>query len=42
MTVEYTYLFNAITKAIEQLDDLKNELLNAQSQAEELYLERTE
>jgi hypothetical protein len=40
MTAEYTYLFNAITKAIEQLTEMKNELLNAQRQAEEIYLER--
>lgn len=40
MTSEYTYLFNAITKAIEHLEELKTELLNAQSQAENIYLER--
>ena len=40
MTAEYTYLFNTITKAIEQLIALQNELINAQRQAEEIYLER--
>ena len=40
MNAEYTYLFNTITKTIEQLIALQNELLNAQRQAEEIYLER--
>jgi hypothetical protein len=42
MTEEYLRLFSAITLAVKQLDDLKAELLLAQTQAEELYLKRTD
>lgn len=42
MTEEYLRLFSAITRAVEQLEALKTELLLAQSQAEELYLKRTD
>lgn len=40
MTNEYTYLFNTITKTIEQLEALIEALKLAQQQAEEFYLER--
>ena len=42
MMEEYLYLFNTITRTVEQLDVLKAQLLLAQAQAEELYLKRTD
>lgn len=42
MTEEYLYLFNTITRTVEQLDALKAQLLQAQAEAEELYLKRTD
>ena len=42
MMEEYLYLFNTITRTVEQLEALKAQLLNAQAQAEEHYLKRTD
>ena len=42
MTKEYLLLFNAITDAIKALKDLQAELMMAQQNAEDIYLERTE
>ena len=39
---EYLHLFNGITAAIEQLEQLKRYLLQLQLQAEAIYIERTE
>lgn len=39
---EYLCLFHAITEAIEELDRLKADLLDAQRRAEALYVERTD
>ena len=38
---EYLLLFNAITSAEETLCHLREDLINAQRQAEELYLEQS-
>ena len=38
---EYLLLFNAITQAEEALLQLREDLVNAQRQAEELYLEQS-
>ena len=38
---EYLLLFNTITRAEESLSQLREELMSAQRQAEELYLERS-
>lgn len=35
---EYTLLFNAITDAIEELEKLKQQLIIAQQEAEEIYI----
>lgn len=35
---EYTLLFNAITDAIEELEKLKQQLITAQQEAEEIYI----
>ena len=35
---EYTLLFNAISDAIDKLEALKNELILAQQQAEEIVI----
>ena len=40
MQKEYVYLFNKISKLIEELDVIKLELMQAQVHAEELYMER--
>lgn len=37
---EYSLLFNALSDAEEALDLLRNQLIAAQQQAEELYLEQ--
>ena len=37
---EYTTLFNAISDAIEKLEELKQELISAQQRAEEIILIR--
>lgn len=42
MTKEYTYLFNAITDTINRLEELKQLLISAQQQAEQIYMERGE
>lgn len=42
MTEEYTILFHTITKAIEELEYLKQTLIAAQQQAEHIYMERGE
>ena len=42
MTKEYLLLFNAVTDAIKSLQDLQAKLIQAQQQAEELYLKRTD
>lgn len=42
ITKEYALLFNAISHAEETLDRLREELILAQQQAEELYLEAEE
>lgn len=39
---EYLTLFNAITDAEESLQKILEDLMSAQQQAEELYLERVE
>ena len=39
---EYTLLFNALTDAEKELQDLRQKLMAVQAQAEELYLQRTE
>lgn len=36
---EYTYLFNAITKTIEELTEMTEMLKSYQQQSEELYIE---
>lgn len=40
MTEEYILLFNTITDVLETLEQLRNELIHAQQQAEELYISR--
>lgn len=40
MNEEYTYLFNEITDAINRLEELRRSLINAQQQAEQIYMER--
>lgn len=40
MPEEYTYLFNAVTAAIEELDKLRVRLIAAQQRCEEMYVER--
>lgn len=35
---KYTLLFNAITDAIEELEKLKQQLIIAQQEAEEIYI----
>jgi len=40
MTEEYILLFNTITDALETLEQLRNELIHAQQQAEEIYISR--
>ena len=42
MTPEYVYLFNTISKLIAELDVIKLELMQAQANAEELYMERVD
>ena len=42
LTEEYLLLFNAITDAEQSLDRLREALVYAQRQAEELYLRRTD
>ena len=42
MSREYTLLFNTITDLIERLEALKDDLMNAQRKAEEMYTERTD
>lgn len=38
MSEEYTLLFNSITDALETLDSLRKQLMDAQQKAEELYI----
>lgn len=40
LPTEYIFLFNTITEAEEALDRLRNDLMNAQRHAEELFVER--
>jgi hypothetical protein len=40
MDKEYTLLFNAITDAIKELEILKEKLIKAQQEAEEIYIEK--
>ena len=40
-TEEYTLLFNAVTDAIEDLEALKETLIQAQRQAEEIVINRS-
>ncbi len=40
-TEEYTLLFNAVTDAIENLEALKETLIQAQRQAEEIVINRS-
>ena len=35
---EYTFLFNAISHTIENLEDMRKELIQAQTTAEEIYI----
>ena len=38
MSEEYTLLFNTITDALETLDALRKQLMEAQQKAEEIYI----
>ena len=38
MSEEYTLLFNTITDALETLDVLRKQLIEAQQKAEEIYM----
>ena len=38
MTEEYILLFNAITDALTTLENLRNDLMQAQQMAEEIYI----
>ena len=38
MSEEYTLLFNTITDALETLDMLRKQLMEAQQKAEEIYI----
>ena len=40
LTPEYTLLFNTITDLIEELEQMKQKLIEVQQQAEELYISR--
>ena len=40
MSEEYTLLFNTITDALETLDTLRNQLMDAQQKAEEIYISK--
>ena len=40
MEKEYILLFNAITKAIEALEELRDYLIQAQQMAEEIYISK--
>lgn len=42
MNEEYIRLFNAITDALEQLEAIKQGLMTAQQEAEELYISGTD
>ena len=42
MDREYALLFNAITDAINELQDLQQKLMTAQQEAERIYMERTD
>lgn len=42
MKEEYTYLFQAVTDAIRELDLIRIALIAAQRQCEEIYMERGE
>ena len=42
MDREYTLLFNAITDAINELQELQQKMMTAQQEAEMLYMERTD
>ena len=42
LTEEYLLLFNTLTAAEEALAQLRSSLMEAQQQAEELYLQRAE
>lgn len=37
---EYTLLFNAVTKTIEALEEIRDKLIKAQQDAEETYISR--
>lgn len=39
LTKEYLHLFNAITDTIEDLEELKQKLMQSQAAAEALYIE---
>ncbi len=38
MSEEYTLLFNSITDALEKLEELRKQLMEAQQNAEEIYI----
>ena len=40
MKEEYVLLFNAITDALTTLENLRNDLMQAQQMAEEIYISR--
>ena len=40
MPEEYILLFNAITDALTTLENLRNDLIQAQQMAEEIYISR--
>lgn len=40
MSEEYTLLFNTITGALETLDSLRKQLIEAQQTAEEIYISK--
>ena len=40
MSKEYTLLFSKITETINELEKLKRNLMDAQTEAEELYIDK--
>ena len=40
MSEEYTLLFNAITDALETLETIRKDLIQAQQQAEEIWISK--
>lgn len=40
MSEEYLYLFNTVSAAIEELEEIRSALIAAQQRCEEIYMER--